>query len=133
MLGGFPPDAHPNVRQVATLGVDPLHLLVRSELWQDAASSLDVLRGRRVSLGERGSNGALLAAELLRFAGLRPTIGDERGRLSKPLYSREADMIAKLRDLETGGSAGAGGAGRAFAGRGFSSSTVCRRRWSTNW
>ena len=53
VLGGFPPNAHRNVRQAATLGVEPLHLLVPPELLAGTAPSLKLLRGRRVSLGER--------------------------------------------------------------------------------
>jgi hypothetical protein len=34
VLGGFPKGRHPNVRQVAAFGVDPLHLLVRRDLIQ---------------------------------------------------------------------------------------------------
>jgi TRAP-type uncharacterized transport system substrate-binding protein len=96
VLGGFPPDAHPHVRQVATLGVEPLHLLVRGELLTGAAPTLAVLRGRRVALGERGTNGAILAADLLRFAGMRPTTADAAGDFD-PDYSREAEMMAQLR------------------------------------
>ncbi len=96
VLGGFPADAHPNVRQVATLGVEPLQLLVRSELLQSSLPSLELLRGRRVSLGERGSNGALLAADLLRFAGLRATTAEDAGDF-EPDYTREGEMVAQLR------------------------------------
>lgn len=95
VLGGFPATMHPNVRQVATLGVEPLHLVVRSELVRGAAPSLDLLRGRRVSLGERGSNGALLSEAFLRFAGLRPATAQEPGDL-ETLYTREAETIAQL-------------------------------------
>src|SRR3954468_14638510 len=65
VLGGFPSNMLPNVRQVATFGVEPLHLLVRRELVQGRAPSIEILRGRFVSLGEQGTNGALLASSLM--------------------------------------------------------------------
>jgi TRAP-type uncharacterized transport system substrate-binding protein len=96
VLGGFPQDSHPNVRQVATLGVEPLHLLVRGELLDGITPSLDLLRGRRVSLGERGTNGMRLAADLLRLAGLRATTLKAAGDF-EAVYSSEAETIAQLR------------------------------------
>jgi TRAP-type uncharacterized transport system substrate-binding protein len=96
VLGGFPADAHPNVRQVATLGVEPLHLLVRPGRLPNAAPSLEVLRGLRVSLGEQGTNGAILAADLLRFAGFQPKTTTAAGDF-EAVYTREGEMIAQLR------------------------------------
>jgi len=95
VLGGFPPGMHPNVRQVATLGVEPLHLLVRPELLEGGTWSLERLRGRRISLGERGTNGVRLAAELLRFAGLKPTTAKDTGDF-EPVYWHETELIAQL-------------------------------------
>ena len=70
--------------------------LVRREILQNGPASLDVLRGLRVSLGEQGTNGAILAADLLRFAGLRPTTAKSPGDF-ETVYTREAEMIAQLR------------------------------------
>jgi TRAP-type uncharacterized transport system substrate-binding protein len=95
VLGGIPADAYPNVRQVATLGVEPLHLLVKRDLATGPLPSLLALRGRRVSLGQRGSNGALLAEELLRFAGLRVPTAREQGDF-EAVYTNEDEMIAQL-------------------------------------
>ena len=95
VLGGFPPDMHPNVRQVAALGVDPLHLLVRRELIQLGSPSLELLRGRRVSLGERGSNGDLLADSLMRFAGFRKSTSGGAGDYM-PEYTRVVDLHMAL-------------------------------------
>lgn len=96
VLGGFPADAHRNVRQVAALGVEPLHLLVRPGLLQRVGPSLEVLRGRRVSVGEQGTNGAILAADLLRFAGLQSKTADPEGGVES-VYTREVDLIAQLK------------------------------------
>jgi len=71
ILGGLPTAKFKNVRQVARLGVEPLHLVVRREiLEQNAAPSLELLRGRRVEVGEAGANGTRLAEDLLQLAGL---------------------------------------------------------------
>ncbi len=98
VLGGFPSGVHPNVRQVATFGVEPLHLLVRRELLQGKPSTLEILRGRLVSLGELGTNSSLLAEHLMRFAGLRPatatTAGDYRAA-----HFRNRDLYIARRSL----------------------------------
>ncbi len=95
VLGGSPPDAYQNVRQVASFGVDPLHLLVRGDLIAIGSSTLEVLRGRRVSLGESGTNGALLAESLVRFAGLKPSTGDRGGDFQAE-HLRERDLHLAL-------------------------------------
>ena len=71
VLGGLPTAKFENVRQVARLGVEPLHLVVRRELLEpNAAPSLEVLRGRRVAVGDPGANGTRLVEDLLQLAGL---------------------------------------------------------------
>ena len=52
--GGFKDGQFKNVRQMATLGVEPLHLLVTELVSGIGPVSLDVLRGLRVQLGEYG-------------------------------------------------------------------------------
>lgn len=88
VLGGFPADEYPNVRQVAALGVNPLHLLVRGDSATDAPS-LNSLRGKRLSLGERGTNGELLARLLLQFAGLSVAAGESRDDFSGEYHSEQ--------------------------------------------
>jgi hypothetical protein len=61
----------PVLRQVATLHVEPLHLLVKAELHPDVARNLSALRGKVVNLGEPGSGSRLLSAEVLEFSRLR--------------------------------------------------------------
>lgn len=92
VLGGFQADSYPNLRQVATLGVEPLHLVVRGDLVQNAPPTLELLRGRRVLLGEQGTNAALLAEDLLRFAGFRR--GDYMA-----VHSTEGELYKQLRIL----------------------------------
>lgn len=94
VLGGLPANQFSKVRQLATLGVEPLHLIVRREIAGTADSpSLEMLRGRRISLGETGSNGARLAIDLLRLAGL------EAGSATQPA-DFEAEYVAEKLLLE---------------------------------
>lgn len=95
ILGGFPSNMHPNVRQVATFGVEPLHLLVRPEVLQGKPLTLDMLRGRVVALGEQGTNGALLSESLLRFAGLKPPTASAKGDFTAT-YIRNCDLHVAL-------------------------------------
>jgi hypothetical protein len=46
----------PNVRQVAALGIDPLHVMVRPELYESATRSLTALRGKRINCATRSIN-----------------------------------------------------------------------------
>ena len=99
VLGGCAPDSYPNVRQVAAFGVDPLHLLVRRELLNSGPPTLELLRGRRVSLGETGTNGAALAESLMCFAGLKPAAADRPGDFQAE-HLRDRDlhlMLASIR------------------------------------
>jgi TRAP-type uncharacterized transport system substrate-binding protein len=100
VLGGFPDEAYKNVRQVAAFGVDPLHLLVRRELLQAGASTpVEMLRGRRVSLGEQGTNSSILAETLMSFAGLRPGTPERAGDFQAE-HLRDRDlrlMLASIR------------------------------------
>lgn len=98
VLGGFPTGAHANVRQVATFGVEPLHLLVRGELLRGRPASLELLRGRVVSLGEPKTNGAILAESLMRFAGFQPATDSSTGDY-KPVYLRNRDLHVALTAL----------------------------------
>jgi hypothetical protein len=61
------PAQFPNVRQVAALGIDPLHVMVRAELYEPAARSLAVLRGKRINCGPHSSVMRVLARDVLRF------------------------------------------------------------------
>jgi TRAP-type uncharacterized transport system substrate-binding protein len=69
--GGLNLSDRPNLRQVASLHIEPLHLLVEPELVTQATLSLSALRGKVVGLGEPGSGTAALASDVLSFVGLR--------------------------------------------------------------
>jgi TRAP-type uncharacterized transport system substrate-binding protein len=70
--GGLTTAGRPNVRQVATLHIEPLHLAVKKELAADASASLMALTGKTVNLGEVGSGTHSLAFATLEFVGLKP-------------------------------------------------------------
>jgi TRAP-type uncharacterized transport system substrate-binding protein len=70
--GGLDPGERPNLRQVASLHVEPLHLLVKEELHAGVSARLSALRGKVVGLGEKGSGTYSLASEVMEFAGLGP-------------------------------------------------------------
>jgi hypothetical protein len=69
---------HPQVREVAPLYVEALHLLVKQEIADAVAESLGALRGRRVAIGASGSVTAGLAMAVLAFAGLDANEGAAR-------------------------------------------------------
>jgi TRAP-type uncharacterized transport system substrate-binding protein len=70
--GGLQADGRPNVRQVVALHIEPLHLLVKKELFGQVAAHLSALDGKTVDLSETGSGTHSLATDVLAFAGLRP-------------------------------------------------------------
>lgn len=93
ILGGLPTTEFKNVRQVARLGVEPLHLLVRRELLEkNAAPSLEILRGRRVAVGEPGANGTRLVEDLLQLAGLSVGTADRSADFAVERHS-ESELI----------------------------------------
>jgi hypothetical protein len=69
---------HPQVREVAPLYVEALHLLVKQEIADAVAESLGALRGRRVAISASGSVTAGLAMAVLAFAGLDANEGAAR-------------------------------------------------------
>jgi len=69
--GGLDLGRRPDLREVAALHVEPLHLLVKGDLHGAVSASLDALKGRSINLGEPGGGTARLAAEVLTFARLR--------------------------------------------------------------
>lgn|GEM_PF-441535 len=77
--GGLAADHRPHVRQVATLHVEPLHLLVKDEHFAAVSKSLEALRGKTVNLSDPGSGTYRLASEVLAFAGLSPQLDGLQG------------------------------------------------------
>jgi hypothetical protein len=92
------PDKFPNVRQVAALSVCPLHVMVRSELYDSAFRSLAALRGKRINCGSASSAMRVLAHDVLRFSGLRaPTASDAGDYLDEAVSSQ--DLLARLDEI----------------------------------
>jgi TRAP-type uncharacterized transport system substrate-binding protein len=77
--GGLTSVGRPNVREVAALHVEPMHLLVKKELFKDASAGITALRGKTVDLEEVGSGTHSLATAILEFVGLRPRDQDPAG------------------------------------------------------
>ena len=61
-----------NVRQVAALYVEPLHLVVRESLLEAAGKDLGVLNGLTINVSRPQSGTNLLATRALRFVGVEP-------------------------------------------------------------
>jgi TRAP-type uncharacterized transport system substrate-binding protein len=77
--GGVAAREYPNVRQVAALSHETLHLLVRVEL---AEGGVGALKGQRVNIGPATAATRALAQDVLAFAGLHADAagrGDYRG------------------------------------------------------
>jgi TRAP-type uncharacterized transport system substrate-binding protein len=84
----------PNVRQVAALHVEPLHLLVKKELFHDASASLTALRGKTIDLEEVGSGTNALASAVLEFVGIQPRDKDPVGGYI-PLHLDRKQLFAE--------------------------------------
>jgi TRAP-type uncharacterized transport system substrate-binding protein len=91
--GGLQMNGWPHVRQVATLHVEPLHLLVKKELFEKVSAHLDALDGKTVNLSEAGSGTYTLALEVLAFVGLRPR-GAGGGRGFVPMTVSRQQLFA---------------------------------------
>src|SRR3954452_2795958 len=89
------PDHFPNVRQVAALGIAPLHVMVRPELYEPAARSLAALRGKRINCGSSSSVMRVLAHDVLRFSGLRPPTASDAGDYNDEAISTQ-NLLARL-------------------------------------
>ena len=76
--GGLPADSYASVRQVATLHLEPLHLLVKASLYEETKDHLGALRGKTINVSSPGSGTYLLSKQVLRFAGLGDRDFEER-------------------------------------------------------
>ena len=71
--GGLPTKRYPEVRQVASMHLEALHLLVKPSLVEQCREHLFALRGRSIATSPKGSGTHLLSIQVLRFVG----IGDD--------------------------------------------------------
>jgi TRAP-type uncharacterized transport system substrate-binding protein len=74
--GGLEPEAWRDVRQVTALNVEPLHLLVKQEIFAEVSRDIAALRGKVVNLAKDDSGTYQLARDVLAFAGLDLRKGD---------------------------------------------------------
>ena len=98
--GGLKSDVKSPIRQISALHIEPLHLLVKSELQLAIREKgLSQLAGHNVNLGALGSGTQSLATEVLQFAGLRPE--GEPGLASyRPNFLTYTELLkADLADL----------------------------------
>jgi TRAP-type uncharacterized transport system substrate-binding protein len=77
--GGLSAQGLDQVRQVAALYTEPLHLLVKKDLEATVAADLAALKGKRINLTQHGSGTYLLARAVLDFAGLKAPEGGGEG------------------------------------------------------
>ncbi len=94
------PEQFPNVRRVAALGIAPLHVLVRSELYESSAQSLAALRGKRINCGPTSSVTRVLARDLLQFSGLRSATVSDAGDYIDEAGSTQ-DLLARLDSIKS--------------------------------
>jgi TRAP-type uncharacterized transport system substrate-binding protein len=90
-----------HARLLAGLDVAPLHILVRRELAESGLSLFELLKGKRVNLGEVGTNDRQLARDLTGFLQLSPIDNSGKGdytalSLSKDELSQLADSLQSL-------------------------------------
>lgn len=78
-------EPHPNVREVAPLHSEALHVLVKPEIAGSVGETLAGLRGRRIDVGPAGSAGAELARAVLVFAGLDSEEAQRAGTIVESL------------------------------------------------
>jgi TRAP-type uncharacterized transport system substrate-binding protein len=93
--GGLKRNGWTHVRQVATLHVEPLHLLVKKELFEKVSAHLGALDGKTVNLSDAGSGTHALAIEVLAFVGLRPRSAHGSRGYIPMAHSREQLLEAK--------------------------------------
>ncbi len=98
--GGLRVENRPHVRQVIALQIEPLHLLVRKELFEEVAKNLTALEGHTVDLGEEGSGTHTLATDVLEFSGLAIRGPDSpKGCIPKSLSTQQLMAAKQASDL----------------------------------
>jgi len=100
--GGFMAEKHPNVRQLATIGTEPLHLLIKSELVTHSPCDLGILKNRRVEVGLPGSGSYALATEVLAFCGLAAKDAQGKGDYFQLCLGNE-ELVARARAIHAAG------------------------------
>jgi TRAP-type uncharacterized transport system substrate-binding protein len=89
--GGLDMGGYPNLRQVAVLQLEPLHLLVKPGIDLEEGCSLAGLKRKNVNLGELGSGTYALAKAVMAFSGLRAKVDYTETNLSYADLKHETD------------------------------------------
>jgi TRAP transporter TAXI family solute receptor len=87
MIAGLTTFRSPELREVAAVLREPLHLFVRDSIPTDGGAA--ALRGKRLNLGSKQSGTRLVAERVLSFMGL------ESGRDYEPVYLSTSELISK--------------------------------------
>ena len=96
--GGVGKDQFPRVRQVTALGVEPLHVVVRPELYDEVSRhGLRALSGKRVNIGPSTTANSLVARDVLRFVGLAPETPGHGYHVSSLTPQELTDRVTRLR------------------------------------
>ncbi len=96
--GGLNLTQRANVRQVAALNIEPLHLLVKPELQATTDKGLSSLRGKSINLSDPLSGTNLLARDVLAFAGLKNPGLDYKPLTLSYDQLKSIDNLAELPD-----------------------------------
>ncbi|HQR06450.1 MAG TPA: TAXI family TRAP transporter solute-binding subunit [Gemmatales bacterium] len=89
-----------NVRELAAFSVEPAHFLIRKELADKGGLLRDMIRGKRVNLGEQGSSDNALARELLAFAHMSPGTENTPGDFIATNWSPE-ELTNRSNEIDT--------------------------------
>lgn len=90
---------------LAGLDIAPLHILVRRHLAEKQLTLSEMIQGRRVNLGQKGTNDFLLASDLMRFLRLQPAGEAGQGDFTPTLLSKEELVRLAERAMSTRGPA----------------------------
>lgn len=92
-----------NVRELAAFHVEPAHFLIRKELADQTGLLRDIVRGKRINLGEPGSSAYALSLEILAFAHMKPSTDSTPGDFQPNTWgAEELSQRAKAIQQATG-------------------------------
>lgn len=89
-----------HVSVLAGINFESLHILVRNELANQYMSMSEMLKGRRVNLGQPGTNDYMLASEILRFLRLSSTDATGQEKFTTCSLSKE-DLGRLAQNIQT--------------------------------
>jgi TRAP-type uncharacterized transport system substrate-binding protein len=97
--GGLGVGDRPNVRLVAIMQIEPLHLLVKKELADKVSERLSTLDGKTVNVDEPATGTHTLSVAVLAFAGLTPHVEGKSGGYHAKQLDRQKLMTADGSEL----------------------------------